>query len=181
MIDAIATAKEYGKALFLLTEESGTTEKVREDIGTMLGALENNEDYYKLLNTPALSKEERLGIIDAAFATLDPCLVNLMKILTEKRLAHLMGGAIKGFEDAYDEARGIERVDAITAIPMTDAQLCALKAKLEDITHKQIIIKNTVDPEILGGIKLRYMGIQMDGSVKTRLDSFERRLRDTIV
>ena len=122
-----------------------------------------------------------MDIVDGAFSSLDPCLVNLIKILTEKRLAHLIMGAFEGFAESYDEARGIERVDAITAVPMSKGQLEALKAKLEKITGKQIIIKNTVDPAILGGIKLRYMGIQLDGSVKTRLDSFERSLRDTIL
>ena len=99
MIEAIATAKEYGKALFLLAEEMGTTEKLREDILTAEGALKGNEDYVKLLNTPALSKDERLDIVDGAFSSLDPCLVNLIKILTEKRLAHLIMGAFEGFAD----------------------------------------------------------------------------------
>ena len=46
------------------------------------------------------------------------------------------------------------------------------------MTGKKIILKNTVKPEILGGVMLRYSGIQLDGSVKSRLDAFERSLKN---
>ena len=64
---------------------------------------------------------------------------------------------------------------------MTKTQLDAMKAKLAKITGKHIIIKNTVDPTILGGVKIRYSGIQLDGSVKTRLDKFEEGLKNTVI
>jgi len=53
--------------------------------------------------------------------------------------------------------------------------------KLASTTGKKIIIKNTVTPEILGGVKLRYSGKQLDGSVKTRLDKFEQSLKNTVI
>jgi F-type H+-transporting ATPase subunit delta len=64
---------------------------------------------------------------------------------------------------------------------MTESQIEALKAKLIAETGKKIIIKNTVDPTILGGVKLRYSGKQIDGSVKTRLDAFSESLKNIIV
>jgi F-type H+-transporting ATPase subunit delta len=56
-----------------------------------------------------------------------------------------------------------------------------MKEKLAKMTGKTIIIKNTVDKSILGGVKLRYSGIQLDGSVKTRLDTFEKSLKNTVI
>ena len=46
------------------------------------------------------------------------------------------------------------------------------------MTGKKIILTNTVKPEILGGVMLRYSGIQLDGSVKSRLDAFSRSLKN---
>ena len=172
---------EYGRALFLLTEEVGSTEKVREDVTVLLAVLKKNPDFVNLLDTPAVSKDERLGVVDAALSTLDGNLANLVKILAERREAHSLPKVLDAYLAIYDEARGIERVEAITAIPLTDGQAEKLKARLEKQTGKTIIIKNTVDPSILGGIKLRYMGIQLDGSLKSRLDSFEKVLTDMII
>ena len=57
----------------------------------------------------------------------------------------------------------------------------AIKAKLSAVLNKTIVIKNIVDPSILGGMKLRYSGVQLDGSVKTRLDKFEDALKNTVI
>ena len=128
-----------------------------------------------------MTKEERLGLINDAFSTLDPYLVNLLKILAERRSVYLFSKVCDGYLSAYDEARGIERIEAVTAVPMTDAQLAAMKAKLTALTRKTVVIKNTVDKSILGGVKLRYSGLQLDGSVKTRLDGFEKSLKEIVI
>jgi len=176
-----SNAKEYGKALFLLADEAKRADEIKSDVEAVLEVLKENPEYKKLLDTPALSKGERLAIIDEAFGRLDEYLVNLIKLLTEKRGAYMLDTALSAFILFYESSRGIERVDAISAVALTEAQTSAIKAKLEKQTGKQIIIKNTVDPSILGGIKLRYMGIQLDGSVKAKLDAFEKKLMEAVV
>lgn len=174
-------AQEYGKALFLITEEDGKTERVLADIKTAKAVFEKNPEYANLLDTPALPKDERVGLVDKAFSGLDESLVNLIKIVTERRIAHLFGKIADEYLALYDESRGIERVEAVTAVALTDAQKKALTEKLGRLTGKTVIVKNTVDRTILGGVKLRYSGVQLDGSVKTRLDKFEAALRDTVI
>ena len=174
-------AKEYGKALFLLSKELGTEEKVRADVEALFAILEGGKEYLALLDTPALSKEERIKIADGAFASLDEYLVNTVKLMVEKRLAHAIPSALSGFNSAYDEDKGIERVEAVSAVALDERQTEALKNKLEKLTGKTVIIKNTVDPSILGGMKLRYMGVQLDGSVKTRLEGFEKSLKNLVI
>ena len=60
-------------------------------------------------------------------------------------------------------------------------QIYAKMDELEEITGKTIIIKNTVDAAILGGMKLRYLGQQIDGSIKTKLDKFDKSLKDLVI
>ena len=176
------TAKnEYAKALFLLSEEEGKCERVLLDLRAVAEAVGENPAYLDLLDTPALPKSEKLELIDKAFSSVDESLRNLMKILCERRFTRLIPEIKKEFEGLYDEKFGIERVEAITAVPMTEKHLEALKMKLEAESGKTIIISNTVKPEILGGVKLRYSGVQLEGSVKTRLDKLEASLKSVIV
>ncbi len=178
---AMINAIEYGRALFLLSEEVNNTERVREDVSILICAIKENPDIIKLLDTPAVSKAERLSVIDKILASVDVNLRNLVKMLAEKREAHSLLKVLEAYLSVYDEARGIERVEAITVIPLSDEQIKKLAVRLEKKTGKTIVITNTVDPSILGGIKLRYMGIQLDASLKTRLDGFEKMLADTII
>lgn len=177
----MTAASEYGRALFMLTEERGTTETALSDVMAADEIFKNNSKYARLLDTPALPKSEKLKLADEAFSSLNEDVTNLIKILCERHSVHEFSAVRKTFCALYDDSRGIERVEAITAVSMTDSQISRLKEKLEASGGKTIIVKNTVCPEILGGVKLRYSGRQLDGSVKTRLLKFEESLKNTVI
>ena len=172
---------EYGKALFMLSEEENTTEQVLLDVSVAASVFKNEPQYIKLLDTPALSKAEKLELIDSAFSSLDNSVVNLIKMLCEKHSVFAFPEVEKSYTALYNESRGIEQVTAVTAVPMSEEQILKMKEKLEAMTGKTIVITNTVMPEILGGVKLRYSGIQLDGSVRTRLDAFEASLKNIVI
>lgn len=174
-------ALEYARALFMLSEEGGSSDAVAEDARTVLSALADNEGYTHLIDTPALPTEKRLMLIGEAFSSLDKNLVNLMKILAEKRLSRLIPSVMKEYLAQYESSRGIERVEAVTAVPLTEGQTTALASALARKTGKTIIVKNTVDEKILGGMKLCYMGKQLDGSLGARFDALEESLRTLVV
>ena len=174
-------ANEYGKALFLITEEDAVSDKALTDVKLAEDIFAANPEYVKLLDSPVLTKEERVALVDQAFGTLNLSLLNLIKILTEKRSVHLFDKVAKEYSRLYDEAKGIVRVEAITAIPMTDAQSMAISKKLSASLNKTVVVSNTVDKTIIGGVKLRYSGVQLDGSIKTRLDKFEEAIKNTVI
>ena len=181
MADVTSGIKAYGEALFSLSEELGETESVREDIDTLSAVIKASPEYLNMLDSPALSREERLALVDGAISTLNRNLVSTAKLLTERRLAHALPKMLQCYIDAYEKSRGIERVEVISAVPLSEGQTERLKAKLEGITGKQIIINNIHDPSLLGGMKLRYMGLELDGSVKTKLDGFEKSLAELVI
>ena len=181
MADLNSGAKAYGDALFMLAEELSETEEIKRHADIVCATIEANPSYTSLLDSPAISREERLALIDGSFGSLNKNLVNLVKILAEKRLTHLLTRVLECFLAEYDRSRGIERVSVISAVPMTAEQIARLRAKLEAITGKQIIVNNTCDPSLLGGMKLRYQGIQLDGTVKTKLDGFAKRLSELVI
>lgn len=181
MSDVYGVAREYGRALFMLTEEVGSSERVREEALGLIRLFDSNPEYSKMLDTPALSPDERIALVGEALMGLDEHLVNLIKMLTKRRMAYAVSRTLRAYDEEYMRSRGIEKAEVISAIALNEAQISRLAERLGRITGKQIIIDNKVDPSILGGIKLRYMGIQRDGSVRARLESFADSLAKTVV
>ena len=173
--------REYGKALFLITEEERSSDKVLADVKIADKVLKDNPEYIKLLDSPAVPKEERVSLVDRAFGTLDTNLLNLVKILTQRRLICHFNKVAEAYYGLYDESRGILRVVAVTAIPLSEGQTKALTRRLSETLGKTIVLHNTVDRGILGGVTLRYSGVQLDGSIKTRLDKFEQALKQQVI
>ena len=172
---------EYAKALFSLTEEDSSSDRVMEEMTLVDKILSENPRYISLLDTPALSKDERTRLIDEAFSSLDKMLLNTLKLLSERRSIHEYPALVRSYAKLYDEARGIEKVEVISAIALNDEQRERLKARLEKETGKTVILKCTVDSAILGGIKLRYSGIQRDASLKTRLDGISESIKRIVI
>ena len=181
MSDVYDVAREYGRALFMLTEEVGSSDRVRGEAAGLVKLLDSNPEYVKMLDTPALTPDERISLVGEALAQLDEHLVNLVKMLTKRRMAYAIPRTLRVYDEEYMRSRGIERAEVISAVALDEAQRMRLAERLGKITGKQIIIDNKVDPSILGGIKLRYMGIQRDGSVKARLESFAKSLGETVI
>ena len=136
--------KDYGKALFELAKEENGIEGVSRDVNAVISIVKKNPDYLVILNSPTLSKEEKRELIDEAFGTLNENLCNLLKLMCDKRMAHLYAAALQGFLDEYDAYMGILRVDAVTVRPLTQEQSERLTAKLEARTGKKVIINNII-------------------------------------
>ena len=167
---------QYAAALFSLAREAGIDGRIGEELSELASLISENPKYISLLDTPALPINERTALIDEALAPFDEYLRSLVKLLAEKRLVHTVPSLSKSYSEMYDEHRGILRAEAISAVPMTESQIKRLEEKLSRDTDKTVIIKNTVDKSILGGLVLRYAGLSEDGSLKHRLKKIEKSL-----
>jgi F-type H+-transporting ATPase subunit delta len=57
-----------------------------------------------------------------------------------------------------------------SAVPLTEAQIAELTDALKARTNLDIIIKNIVDPSVMGGIVTQIGDSVLDGTVRTRLN-----------
>ena len=160
------TAKTYGDALYELAEESGKAPAILEELETLEGILRENPAYVKLIGSGSLKKEERCGLLDEAFrGRVDSYLLNFLKILSERGHFGELSGILEEYRARHYEASGILEVKAVSAVPLRDAQRDKLTQKLREKTGKTILLREKVDPSVLGGLRLETAGKSMDGTV----------------
>lgn len=174
-------AREYADALFSLSEQTGTTEATLSDLRAAATALRENPSYLRVVDTPALPRCEKQALIEAAFAPLSRPVQGLLSLLCAHHTVYLFPQIVRQYAALYDEARGIERAQVITAVALTPAQREVLTQKLSRLTGKTVLLESTVDPTLLGGVRLRFAGTQLDGSLRTRLDRLEESLKSAIL
>ncbi len=170
-------AKTYGDALYDLAAEEKISAQLLEETAMLADAFRENPEFIKLLSTPALRKEDRLKVLDDSFGgKVQDHVLNFMKILVEKGYIAHFPGCAEEFRQRYNKDNNIEEVCAVTAIPLTEELAAQLKAKLETMTGKTVLLTNRVDASILGGVRLEMQGTQLEGSVQNQLDSIRRLL-----
>jgi len=169
-------ANVYANSLFSLSEEDGCSEKVLSDLLLASDIINQEEGYINLLSSPVIELKERLALIDEAFKDMHIYVVNLLKLLCEKRSVKLFGKCARDFEALFNKKNNIEKISVITAVPLTDSLREKLIKKLAEERGKKIILEESVDKGIIGGIIVRTENSQTDASVLTRLEAIKAQL-----
>ena len=170
-------AKAYGSTLYELANEAGAVDQINKELVQLRAIFEENPRFITLLSAPTLKKEERVEIVDKTFGgKIHTYLLNFLKIITENGTTGEFIDTAKDFRDRYNFERGIETVVAVSAVPLTPKMEKQLVKKLSDMTGKTIQLEKKIDPNCKGGLRLNLDGLQLDGTVKHKLDAIRASL-----
>lgn len=170
-------SKEYARALYDLCKEENLTDDTLSELSVIDSLVKENKDYKKLLDTPSVSLDERMNIIDDAFSSCSLYVKNFIKILCENKKFYEFSSCVKEFNSIYDKENNIERLEAVTCVPLSDIQIKKLKEKAEKLISKNVFITNKIDESILGGVILKFSNTLIDGSVKNKLDTLSNMIK----
>lgn len=175
-------ANTYAQALYDLAKDEGLGKTILEELTVLKELFTQNPQYSKLLSAPDIPKQERCGILDEAFrGKVHPYVLNFLKILTEKGYIRQFPACCDAYRGFYNEDNGILVVKAVSAIALSAEQMQKLTEKLAATTGKRIDLQCSVDAAQLGGLRLSYSGKQVDGTVKNRLDTIGKLLKNTVL
>ena len=172
----------YGQGLYALAKEESLEDSILQELNALETAFREEPAFLKLLSSANIPKQERLAILDESFdGKVHRYVLNFLKLLTEKGYISHFEHCQKAYQLQYNTDHGILQVRAVSALPLTEVQTQKLKDKLAAITGKTIDLICRQDPSVLGGIRLSYNGIQIDGTVQSRLQAMEKSLKNTVL
>lgn len=163
-------AKRYGGSLYELAAEENLTDELLQQLRTAVNSIEAEPQYLRLLSTPSVPKKERCALLDKAFEGAHPYLASFLKLLCEEDLLGELPGCLRAYQDRYNVDHNILEVTAVSAIALTALSREKLLAKLQKMTGKNIVLTETVDPAVLGGLRLDMDGTRLDGTVQRHLE-----------
>ena len=172
----------YGLSLYQLAKDESLSATIGDELAVLQEAFRSEPDFIRLLSSPNLSKAERCQILDDSFrGKVHPYILNFLKILTEKGYMRHFSDCCDAYTESYNADNGILSVSVVTAVALTSAQQDKLAAKLKALTGKDILLKNRIDPSVLGGIRLDYDGRRVDDTLAHRLDAIRNLLNNTVL
>lgn len=172
----------YGESLYELAKDEGLSNQISEQLAALRQSFSQEPDFIRLLCSANLTKAERCQILDESFrGSVHPYVLYFMKILTEKNYMRFFTDCCNAFMRCYDQDHGILRVNAVTALALSEDQTDKLAAKLSAITGKDVKLRNRIDPAVLGGVRLDYDGQRLDDTVSRRMEAVRDLLSKTVL
>lgn len=179
---AATAAERYAFAFVDLLREGGkkVLDQGVKDIDTLAAVVESSEDFQRFLASPVISYDEARGFLlaFAKKAKLSVLTVNALQVLARNgRLADLPA-FVAACQRHFSVMRGELVAEVATAHELTAAQSKELAAVLSAKTGKQVSLAVSVDPQLIGGLVVKIGSHMVDASLKTRLNTLKRALRE---
>lgn len=173
-----AIARRYAKALIEAAQEGGRIEETGEELKRVVEFLRGDESLKKYLTSalcPSEIKKRLMGEIADALG-ISNTTKKFLELIGERKRINLIEAIYKNYMDLEDDILGNARVHIITAIPLSEAKIEALREALEILLGKRVIISCTQDEAIMGGIICKIDSTVLDGSLRTQLEMIREKL-----
>lgn len=171
----------YASALFELCCENDCLSEVYDEMGQVNEIFNDNEEFVKLLSSPLVKDEDKHEILDKTFnGKTSDLFYDFLCVLADKGRINAFSGIYTEFRDMYNEEMNILEVKVTTSEQMSEDIKKKLVDKLSSVTGKSILLDEKIDNSLLGGIIVRYDNVEIDSSVKGKLDKLKKQIDSTI-
>lgn len=177
----MSVAGTYAEALFESASAAGAVDEVARDLTAFAEAVRESAELREVIDNPEVDRRAKRSIIDALTDGANPLVANFLKVLVDRGRLGELSEIAQAFADRVDTAEARLEVEAITAIPLPADLRERIIEQIQSKTGQSVVLTESVDPEIVGGLVLKVGELVVDGSVRHDLDRLAERLHSVSV
>ena len=168
--------KRYAEALSGNISDTGALEKALENLKAFDEAMKTENQLARFFEHPSIAKEKKKNLVQELCSRLavEDKVSNMLIMLNERSKILYLEKIVEYFEKVVDRRLNRKRVHVISAHPLTNENIDRLKAALNKILGKTILIDTEVDESLIGGIMLRIGDQVADDTIRNRLEILKR-------
>ncbi len=177
---AKAEANLYASTLIDALNEAGGIDALlaaRGQIETILAFDRSHVELGDAMKVEKTTPEQRAGIVKSVFGFCEPALVSVLSVMAERGDFGKLTQVYNMFNSLITEKFDVNVVDVITRVPLDDHLRDVIKRKAGADLGTDIVLNETVDANMLGGIIMSANGQRIDASVNTLLEGARRALK----
>ena len=178
-VGAEQLGKTYASALIGATRADDSTDTVVEQLKSLAGdVLRAHPNLAAALASPRIGEEEKVRVIDRLMGDqLHPTLLRFLKVMARRDRLGYLPAIAQAADDLRDDMMGRIVASVRTAVPLDDGTRAQIAEKLGSAMNAEVRLKESVDPELIGGMVIRIGDRVYDGSVATRMKRLGRKVQ----
>ena len=170
-------ARRYAQALYQEAEAQGQVDAIDDGVGQLKELFETSRELRVLFESPIYSAEQKGNVVEKLFSDRMPALLTrFVRLLLDNQREALFPAVVKAYRALRDEQLGVVEAHVKTAAPLGAVEMRRLEVTLGKKTGKQVRIRQSVVPELIGGLVVRLGDTVYDGSVRHQLEQMRERL-----
>lgn len=171
----------YAKTLYDIALEQNKVKVVATQYAQFVAFLKAHPELEQILMNRALTQQEQ-GTLFETLSTkleLDKVLVRFFELLADNRRLDKVRDIQSLFQRLHDWNERIQHVDIISAQPLTSPQQATINRVLSQKIHGTVVLSFLIDPELLGGIYVRFGNHVIDLTFLHQLNTLTSTMKGT--
>ncbi|NMG34196.1 F0F1 ATP synthase subunit delta [Azoarcus sp. TTM-91] len=177
MAENVTIARPYADAAFELARGAGALGPWSEALDR-LASVAADSSMRACITDPNLSTDQLTKLVEDVAGNLSAEQQNFVRILAENERLQVLPEIRDLFVALKNEQEGVLEAQIASAFPLDDAALAALKADLEARFHAQLDVTVSIDPQLIGGVRIAVGDEVIDASVRGKLANMAAALKN---
>ena len=172
----------YARALLEMVDEQllGAVDEITAELQQLLDLTQSEPELVQLISTRTMSAADRAGVITRVFkGRITDLIYHFLLTVNEKNRLDQLQGIIRAFVVMTQDRKGMIEADAYVATTLNDEGVQLIASGVGNVIGKQVLLRQHVDPALIGGLKLRIGDQLIDGSVAAQLKIMRQRMINT--
>jgi F-type H+-transporting ATPase subunit delta len=177
MAENVTIARPYADAAFELARGAGALGPWSEVLDR-LASVAADSTMLACINDPKLSADQLAKLVLDVAGDLAAEQQNFVRVLVENERLQVLPEIRDLFVALKNEHEGVLEAEIASAFPLDDAALAALKAELEARFKARLNVTVSIDPELIGGVRIAVGDEVIDASVRGKLANMAAALKN---
>lgn len=169
------TAMTYARAWLDAAVTRKDEDNVFAEVKMLQKSISQNYSLWSVLCIPAEDNQKLVSLVEnfAKEISLSEVSSGTLSLLATNRRLNLLALILDDFCKLYYSDHNITEVSVETAVPLNENQNKLLVKTLENKLQTKIVINYHINPEILGGLNVRFKSFQIDDTLSSKLEKIK--------
>ena len=170
------TSKRYARALFEVAKESSELDEIENNLIIFLDIYISNPDLINFIKNPTQTNKSQLTAINIISEKLNfsKNIKNFFSLLVEKRRIFYIEKIIQSFLKLCSQKRGEVKASLISSRNLSNEELNEISSQFSETMGSKIKFDYSVDPDLIGGVKIQLGSLMVDTSIRNKLKKYEQ-------
>lgn len=167
----------YASALFSLAKEEGKLPAYLAEMRDVLNTLKDNPDFVAFCASYRIPNENAYSLLETVFGSLKcKSIVPFLKLAVTKHLFSHIEDICEAFFSLCNEELGIKEGIVYSTSLLSQKEISEIEKALEKRLSSKVSLRNRVDANLLGGVKVAIDGKIFDGSLQAKVEGLRKKL-----
>ena len=170
-------ANTYAQALLDNVPDNDRAEEIAAELDAIVKLLDKIEGFETLLTRAMLTRTQRDELVERVFSgRLSEKTEAFVTVLGRRNRLSIIRPAAGRFRKLLNDRKGLLEVHVTTAAPLEARRYAEIAEMMSELLGGKILLIDRVDPDMLGGVKVRVGDRVFNASLATSIEKLSNRL-----